>query len=116
MSVMTGGGVLPGFTRARLIAAVCLGLMSATLTGCGDDGSPQAGASTRWFTGQRTEHTDVGTTTTWMEARLVVGTDRSPRLDLIRAATLAMRAVVNCQEFTSTSSTAQRISLTLSGE
>jgi len=46
MPVMTGGGGVPGFTRARLIAAVCLGLISATLTSCGDDGSPKAGAST----------------------------------------------------------------------
>lgn len=80
------------------------------LRGSGTDGA------TRWFTGQRTEHTAVGTTTTWTEARLVVGTDQSPRLDLIRAATLAMRAVVDCREFTSTSSTAQRFSLTLSGQ
>ncbi|WP_369243849.1 M48 family metalloprotease [Streptomyces sp. R41] len=69
--------------------------------------------TTRWLTGQRTVRTDVSATTTWMEARLVVGTNRPPRLDLIRAATQVMRAVVNCREFTSTSSTAQRLSLTL---
>ncbi|MFD9325123.1 hypothetical protein [Streptomyces sp. NPDC060065] len=72
--------------------------------------------TTRWLTGQRTGHTDVSTTTTWLEARLVVDAGRPPRLDLVRAATQAMRAVVNCQEFTSTSSTAMRLSLTLSAQ
>lgn len=72
--------------------------------------------TTRWLAGRRTERTDVSATTTWMEARLVVGTSRTPRLDLIRAATQVMRAVVNCREFRSTSSTAQRLSLTLAGQ
>lgn len=48
-----------------------------------------------------------------MEARLVGGAGRTARLDLVRAATRDMRAVVDCREFTSTSSTAQRLSLTL---
>ncbi|WP_406375951.1 M48 family metalloprotease [Streptomyces sp. NBC_00647] len=72
-----------------------------------------AGATTRLLTGQRTERTDVSATTTWMEARLVGGAGRTARLDLVRAATRDMRAVVDCREFTSTSSTAQRLSLTL---
>ncbi|MFE6489135.1 hypothetical protein ACFVGN_40255 [Streptomyces sp. NPDC057757] len=72
-----------------------------------------ADGTTRRFTGQRTRRTDVSATTTWLEARLVVEPGTPPRLDLIRAATQAMRAVVNCQEFTSTSSTAMRLSLTL---
>ncbi|MET9895396.1 hypothetical protein ABZZ47_35425 [Streptomyces sp. NPDC006465] len=74
------------------------------------------GATTRLLTGQRTERTDVSVTTTWMEARLVGGAGRTARLDLVRAATRDMRAVVDCREFTSTSSTAQRLSLTLGRE
>ncbi|MET9410293.1 M48 family metalloprotease [Streptomyces sp. NPDC002935] len=70
-------------------------------------------ATTRLLTGQRTERTDVSATTTWMEARLVGGAGPTARLDLIRAATRDTRAVVACREFTSTSSTAQRLSLTL---
>lgn len=72
--------------------------------------------TTRWFTGRRIERTDVSATTTWMEARLVVATNQPPRLDLIRAATQVMRAVVDCQEFSSTSSTAQRLSVALGEE
>lgn len=72
--------------------------------------------TTRWLSGQRTGHTDVSATATWLEARLVIDAGRPPRLDLIRAAARAMRAVVNCQEFTSTSSTAMRLSLTLSDQ
>ncbi|WRZ88689.1 hypothetical protein OHB54_06215 [Streptomyces sp. NBC_01007] len=72
-------------------------------------------ATTRLLTGERTERTDVSATTTWMRARLVAGAGRTARLDLVRAATRDMRAVVDCREFTSTSSTAQRLSLTLGG-
>ncbi|MFJ4833416.1 hypothetical protein ACIP79_26430 [Streptomyces sp. NPDC088747] len=36
---------VPGFARARLITTVCLGLMCATLAGCGDGGSSEAEAS-----------------------------------------------------------------------
>ncbi|MFI6493060.1 hypothetical protein [Streptomyces sp. NPDC050564] len=45
MSVMTGVRRLPGIARVRLVAAVCLGLICATLTGCGEGGSPHAAAS-----------------------------------------------------------------------
>ncbi|MEU0430053.1 M48 family metalloprotease [Streptomyces sp. NPDC006290] len=72
-------------------------------------------ATTRLLTGERTERTDISATTTWMEARLVAGAGRTARLDLIRAATRDMRVVVDCREFTSTSSTAQRLSLSLGG-
>ncbi|MFJ6836007.1 hypothetical protein [Streptomyces sp. NPDC091209] len=75
-----------------------------------------ADATTRLLTGERTEHTDVSATTTWLEARLVSGAGATARLDLIRAATRDMRVVVDCREFTSTSSTAQRLSLTLAGQ
>ncbi|MGW3667877.1 M48 family metalloprotease [Streptomyces sp. NPDC005141] len=75
-----------------------------------------ADATTRLLTGQRTEHTDVSATTTWMEARLVGGAGPTARLDLVRAVTRDMRAVVDCREFASTSSTAQRLSLTLGPE
>jgi hypothetical protein len=73
-------------------------------------------ATTRLLTGKRTRRTDVSATTTWMEARLVTGAGPTVRLDLIRAATGATRAVVDCREFTSTSTTAQRLSLTLGND
>ncbi|MGW7610571.1 hypothetical protein ACWGKW_25485 [Streptomyces sp. NPDC054766] len=73
-------------------------------------------ATTRLLTGERTERTDVSATTTWMRARLVAGAGRTARLDLVRAATRDMRVVVDCREFTSTSSTAQRLSLALGGQ
>ncbi|MGW3916854.1 hypothetical protein ACWEBX_35935 [Streptomyces sp. NPDC005070] len=69
--------------------------------------------TTRLLTGERTRRTDVSATTTWMEARLVTGAGPTVRLDLVRAVTGATRAVVDCREFTSTSTTAQRLSLTL---
>ncbi|MEU1202046.1 hypothetical protein ABZ446_38320 [Streptomyces sp. NPDC005813] len=73
--------------------------------------------ATRWLTGRRTDRTDVGTTATWVEARLVVARDGTPvRLDLVRTASQSLRAVVDCQEFTTTSSTAVRLSLTLGQE
>jgi hypothetical protein len=74
-----------------------------------------ADATTRLLTGERTERTDVSATTTWMEARLVAGAGPTARLDLIRVAARDMRVVVDCRRFTSTSSTAQRLSLTLGG-
>ncbi|MFF2362779.1 hypothetical protein ACFVU0_08690 [Streptomyces sp. NPDC058122] len=70
--------------------------------------------TTRLLTGERNRRTDVSATTTWMDARLVTGTGPTVRLDLVRAVTGATRAVVDCREFTSTSTTAQRVSLTLS--
>lgn len=73
-------------------------------------------ATTRLLTGKRTRRTDVSATTTWMEARLVTGAGPTVRLDLIRAATGVTRAVVDCREFTSTSTTAQRLSLTLGND
>ncbi|MFE1291156.1 M48 family metalloprotease [Streptomyces sp. NPDC058751] len=72
-----------------------------------------ADATTRLLTGRRTRRTDVSSTTTWVEARLVTGAGPTVRLDLVRAATGNTRAVVGCREFTSTSTTAQRLSLTL---
>ncbi|MFD5521981.1 phosphotransferase [Streptomyces sp. NPDC127066] len=94
-----------------------------------DDGTPAADlaevpllrttsvdATTRLLTGKRTRRTDVSATTTWMEARLVTGAGPTVRLDLVRAATGATRAVVDCREFTSTSTTAQRLSLTLGND
>ncbi|GGN79098.1 hypothetical protein GCM10011579_063100 [Streptomyces albiflavescens] len=87
------------------LSADVVGLPVLRTTGVSD--------TTRWLTGRRTERADVSVTTTWLEARLVVGANQPPRLDLIRAAAQVMRAVVNCREFTSTSSTAQRLSLTL---
>ncbi|MEU4172545.1 M48 family metalloprotease [Streptomyces sp. NPDC026665] len=72
-----------------------------------------ADGTTRLLTGERTRRTDVSATTTWMEARLVTGAGATLRLDLVRAVTGATQAVVDCQEFTSTSTTAQRLSLTL---
>ncbi|WP_339133451.1 M48 family metalloprotease [Streptomyces sp. f51] len=69
-------------------------------------------ATTRLLTGKRTRHTDVGATTTWMDARLT-GAGPTVGLELVRAATGVTRAVVDCREFTATSSTAQRLSLTL---
>ncbi|WP_345645802.1 M48 family metalloprotease [Streptomyces siamensis] len=73
--------------------------------------------ATRWLTGRRTDHSDVSTTATWVEARLLVARDGTPiRLDLVRAASQSLRAVVDCQEFTTTSSTAVRLSLTLGQE
>ncbi|PBC65735.1 hypothetical protein BKI49_00245 [Streptomyces sp. Tue6028] len=73
--------------------------------------------ATRWLTGRRTDHTDVSATATWVEARLVVARDGTPvRLDLVRAASQSLRAVVDCQEFTTTSSTGVRLSLTLGQE
>ncbi|MGC4982740.1 hypothetical protein ACLQ18_19230 [Streptomyces sp. DT193] len=73
-------------------------------------------ATTRLLTGKRTRRTDVSATTTRMEARLVTGADPTVRLDLIRAATGVTRAVVDWREFTSTSTTAQRLSLTLGND
>ncbi|WP_329303268.1 M48 family metalloprotease [Streptomyces sp. NBC_00659] len=73
-------------------------------------------ATTRLLTGKRTRRTDVSATTTWTEARLVTGAGPTVRLDLIRAATGVTRAVVACREFTSTSTTAQRLSLTLGND
>lgn len=70
--------------------------------------------TTRLLTGERTRRTDVSATTTWMDARLVTGAGSTVRLDLVRAVTGATRAVVACREFTSISTTAQRLSLTLS--
>ncbi len=73
--------------------------------------------TTRWLTGRRTDHTDVSATATWVEARLVVARDGTPvRLDLVRAASQSLRAVVDCKEFTTTSSTGVRLSLTLGQE
>ncbi|MER5396053.1 M48 family metalloprotease [Streptomyces sp. NPDC002599] len=73
-------------------------------------------ATARLLTGKRTRRTDVSATTTWTEARLVTGAGPTARLDLIRAATGVTRAVVGCREFTSTSTTAQRLSLTLGND
>ncbi|WP_406165018.1 M48 family metalloprotease [Streptomyces sp. NBC_00996] len=92
------------------------GSLSADVAGVPVLRSTRVSDTTRWLTGRRTERTDVSATTTWMEARLVLDTHQPPRLDVIRAAAQAMRAVVDCREFTSTSSTAQRLSLTLGEE
>jgi hypothetical protein len=78
--------------------------------------STSGDATTRVLTGRRTVRTDVGVTTTWVEARIVAGAGRTARLDLVRAAARALRVVVDCREFTSTSSTAQRLSLVLGAE
>ncbi|MEV6197985.1 hypothetical protein AB0M19_37025 [Streptomyces sp. NPDC051920] len=72
-----------------------------------------ADGTTRLLSGERTRRTDVSAITTWMEARLVTDTGPTIRLDLVRAVTGATRAVVDCREFTATSTTAQRLSLTL---
>ncbi|MFF3446169.1 M48 family metalloprotease [Streptomyces sp. NPDC002667] len=72
-------------------------------------------ATTRLLTGRRTRRTDVGATTTWMDARLT-GAGPTVRLELVRAATGVTRAVVDCREFTARSTTAQRLSLTLGND
>ncbi|MFD5813306.1 M48 family metalloprotease [Streptomyces sp. NPDC127038] len=73
-------------------------------------------ATARLLTGKRTRRTGIGATTTWMEARLVIGAGPTARLELVRAATGVTRVVVDCREFTSTSTTAQRLSLTLGND
>jgi len=63
--------------------------------------------------GERTRTTDVSATTTWVDARLHTQAGRTARLDLIRAATGITHAVVACQEFDSTVTTAARLTLQL---
>ncbi|WP_413759502.1 M48 family metalloprotease [Streptomyces sp. MMBL 11-3] len=75
--------------------------------------STAANTTTRLFDGRRTTRTGIGTTTTWMEARLVTDADAPPRLDLIRASVQALRVVADCRASTSTADTSMRLSLTL---
>ncbi|MFE7035247.1 M48 family metalloprotease [Streptomyces sp. NPDC057621] len=75
--------------------------------------STAAHGTTRLFNGRRTTGTDVGTTTTWMEARLVAGRDGPSRLDLIRASVQALRTGSGCRASSFTTSTSMRLSLDL---
>ncbi|MFF3870859.1 hypothetical protein [Streptomyces sp. NPDC001978] len=68
---------------------------------------------TRILHGDHTRTTDVSATTTWLDARLRTQTGRAMRLDLIRAATGITHAVVACQVFDSTVTTAARLTLQL---
>ncbi|MGW0631184.1 M48 family metalloprotease [Streptomyces sp. NPDC002758] len=68
---------------------------------------------TRILHGDHTRTTDVSATTTWLDARLRTQTGRTMRLDLIRAATGITHAVVACQVFDSTVTTAARLTLQL---
>ncbi|MFE7069262.1 hypothetical protein ACFU96_04100 [Streptomyces sp. NPDC057620] len=75
--------------------------------------STAAHGTTRLLSGRRTTSTDVGTTTTWMEARLVAGRDGPSRLDLIRASVQALRTGSGCRASSFTTSTSMRLSLDL---
>ncbi|MFE1796033.1 hypothetical protein ACFW9L_07690 [Streptomyces sp. NPDC059517] len=75
--------------------------------------STAAHGTTRLFSGRRTTSTEVGTTTTWMEARLVTDRNGPSRLDLIRASVQALRTDSGCRASTSTTSTSMRLSLDL---
>ncbi|SBT89822.1 Peptidase family M48 [Streptomyces sp. DI166] len=66
------------------------------------------GDGTRLLRGEETRTTDVSATTTWVDARLVT-VGGTARLELVRAATGVTHAVVNCQEWDSTVTTAARL-------
>ncbi|MET8824997.1 M48 family metalloprotease [Streptomyces sp. NPDC004610] len=69
----------------------------------------------RLLRGERTRTTEVSATTSWMEARLTLPGEEggTARLDLVRAAIGVTHAVVACQVFDSTVTTAARLTLEL---
>ncbi|MFI1439654.1 M48 family metalloprotease [Streptomyces fructofermentans] len=71
---------------------------------------------TRLLGGRRTTRTDVSATTTWTEARLGADGNGAVRLELVRAVTQVLRAVVACRESTAVSRTVMRVTLRLRAE
>ncbi|MFJ4008225.1 hypothetical protein [Streptomyces sp. NPDC090026] len=69
--------------------------------------------TTRLLSGEQTRTTDVSTTTTWVEAQLLTPDGRPLLLHLTQAATGVTHAVVACQKFDTTVTSAALVVLEL---
>ncbi|MER5489924.1 hypothetical protein [Streptomyces sp. NPDC002490] len=99
-----------GRARWRLTAD---GTLTADLDAVPALRTTSVGGATRLLYGERTGTTEVSATTTWVWARLHTPGGRPPELHLVRAATLATRAVVACRASASTTTSAARLVLEL---